>query len=250
MPKPTLLDYLAREVVTPIVREDPASGQFVYFSEYMPCAQFLYETTAALGHMVRERIVTVIHLFCAPGHEEGLMVLLRGLVAARLRNLEHDPRDAFNLYFEPEALRLIALMRAGGAGRPDLGSYAHHRTALSYVLPLLRLTAAEGIGLGSQYSELTENVLGRSIDPMTWSRWHTAGFDLATFPPAARTISQRRAQTLFLIKPYVSALCPGLMEMLELRSEGPSSIDRYIETPIGQPSESNLADPLQPHHLP
>ena len=221
MPKPTLLDYVAREVVTPIVREDPAYGPFVYFGEYMPCAQFLYETTAVLGHMVRERIVTVMHLFCAPGHEEGLMVLLRGLVAARLRNLEHDPRDVFDLYFEPEALRLIALMRAGGAGRSGLGSYAHHRTGLSYVLPLLRLTAAEGIGLGSQYSELTENVLSRSIDLITWSKWHTAGFDISTFPPAARTVRQRRAQTLFLIRPYVSAVCPDLMEKLESHTEGP-----------------------------
>ena len=60
MAKPTLLEYLAHEVVTPIVREDPAFGKFVYFGEYMPCAQFLFETTAVLGYIFRERIVTLI----------------------------------------------------------------------------------------------------------------------------------------------------------------------------------------------
>ena len=109
MAKPTLLEYLAHEVVTPIVREDPAFGQFVYFGEYMPCAQFLFETTAVLGYIFRERIVTLIQLFCKPGHEESLMVLVRASVAARLRSLQHPPRDSFDLYFEPEALRLIAL---------------------------------------------------------------------------------------------------------------------------------------------
>ena len=223
MPNPTLLEYLAHQVVTPIARADPSSGQFVYFGEYMPCAQFLYETTAVLGHLFRHQIVSVVQLFCEPGHEEGLMVQLRGLVAARLRSLQREPRDAFDLYFEPEAMRLTALMRTGRAGSPDVARYANQRKGLLYVLSLLRLTAAEGIGLGSQYSEVTESVLSRGIDPGTWSRWHMAGFDLAASPPPGRTVRQRRAQALFLIRPYVLALCPELMEELELHTEIPLS---------------------------
>ena len=223
MPNPTLLEYLAHQVVTPIARADPSSGQFVYFGEYMPCAQFLYEATAVLGHIFRHRIVTVVQLFCEPDHAEGFMVQLRGLVATRLRNLQHQPRDAFDLYFEPEAMRLIALMRTSRAGSPDLARYANQRMGLSYVLSLLRLTAAEGIGLGSQYSEVAERALSRGIDPGTWSRWHMAGFDLAALPPPGRTIRQRRAQALFLIRPYVLALCPELMEKLELHTEIPLS---------------------------
>ena len=118
-------------------------------------------------------------------------------------------------------------MGTGEAARSDLARYAKQGKELSHVLSLLRLTAAEGIGLGSQYSELTENVLSRSIDPMTWSRWHAAGFDLSTSPPAARTVSQRRTQTLFLIKPYVSAVCPDLMEKLEFHSEVPPAVQSY-----------------------
>jgi len=219
LPTPTLLDYLAHEVVAPIVRIDPSSGQSVYFGQYMPCAQFLFETTAVLGYIFRDHMVTVIQLFCEPGHEEGLKVHMRGSVADRLKSLQHDACDAFDLYFEPEALRLIKLMGADRVGSSDLANYANQRQELSYVLSLLRLTAAEGIGLGSLYSELTETVLSRSIDPRTWSRWLTAGFDLATFPPEARTIRQRRAQALFLIKPYVAALNPELLEMLEYQTE-------------------------------
>jgi hypothetical protein len=144
---------------------------------------------------------------------------LYGSVAARLKSLQHEPRDAFDLYFEPEAMRLIRLMGANAAGSSDLANYVNQRTGLSYVLPLLRITVAEGIVLGSQYPQLTEILLSRRIDPVAWRRWHTAGFDIPTFPPEAKTVRRRQTQTFFLIKPYVSALRPDLMETLKLHME-------------------------------
>ena len=110
----TLLAYLAHEISAPIVHKALSGGEYVLFGDYMPRAHFLFETSAVLGYAFRDRLLTFVSLFSQPGHEVDLAEHLGDSVAARLASLEKEPSDFMELFFIPEATRLIGVLRNAG----------------------------------------------------------------------------------------------------------------------------------------
>jgi len=94
LPTPTLLDYLATKWLPRLfglIRLQPVR---LLRPVHALCAVSVRDN-AVLGYIFRDHMVTVIQLFCEPGHEEGLKVHMRGSVADRLKSLQHDPCDGF-----------------------------------------------------------------------------------------------------------------------------------------------------------
>src|SRR6266446_817515 len=63
MSAPTLLAYIAQQIISPVTKKGLFSDEYVLFGSYMPCAQFLYETGAILGYTFRDRLLSFVELF-------------------------------------------------------------------------------------------------------------------------------------------------------------------------------------------
>lgn len=220
MPEATLLAYLAHHFASLIKRKGWLSGEYVLFGDYMPCSQFLYEASAVLGYKFRDQIITFVALFCEQGRESDLVAHLRDSVAAELAQLEREPDDFMDLYFKPEATRLIRVMRDAGlttfSDWTDFPKLAKQKMRVVDVFSQLQFTAAEGVGLGSHFPVLTEKLFAHEVDPRLWSKFRSHGLNIPASPPKTKSVREREAEALLLIKPYVMKARPDLLGPLRL----------------------------------
>src|SRR6266568_2899728 len=107
MSTPSLLGYLAHQIIAPVTREGLFSGKHVLFAEYLSHAQFLYEISAVLGYIYRDRLDTFAELFSEPGRQADLAnFLITGTVVAdRLATLPDEPKNFYELFFKPELMK-------------------------------------------------------------------------------------------------------------------------------------------------
>lgn len=220
MSPPTLLAYLAHEVLRSIIRRGASSPDHVVFADYMARALFLYETGAALGYTFQDRIYTFAKLFSEQGREAEVATDLGDVAAAHLRDLSEPPRDVMDLFFKPEATRLIqALQCAGLTTCSDWSDYpkiAKQKMLVADIFSPLQFSAAQGIGFGSRYPEITEQLLTFQYDPQVWRELRSYGLDIPASPPEPKTMQQRQVEARAMIVPYVSAKRPDLIVALGL----------------------------------
>lgn len=220
MSEPTLLAYLAHESLKPIIRRGMFSREHVLFGDYMPRAVFLYEVGAALGYIFRDRATTFAKLFSDPGREADVLNQLGDTAAEKLKQLPEPPVDFIDLFFKPEATRLILILQRAGLTScshwSEFPKVANHRMRVGDVFRPLQFSAAEGIGFGNRYPELTEELATHRPDPETWKELRSCGLDIPASPPAPKTMQQRQAEARSMISPYVSAKRPELLAALEL----------------------------------
>lgn len=215
-----LLAYLGHQVAAPIVRKGWLSGEYVLVGDYLPCCQFLYETGAILGYKFRDRIITFVALFCEPGRESELAAQLGETAASRLAQLEGEPDDLMDLYFKPEATRVIRTMQNARLTTfcdwQDFPKVAKQKLRVADVWSQIQLVPAQGIGLGSRYPALTEKLFSHEIDSRLWRELRSHGLDIPAFPPKAKSMREREEEALAMIKPYVSKAHPDLLGPLGL----------------------------------
>lgn len=220
MPTTALLAYLAHNSASLITRKSWLSGEYVLFGDYMPCSLFLYETSAALGYKFRDRIITFVTLFCESGSVSDLAEHLGNPAAAKLAQLEREPENFMDFYFIPEATRLIRIMRDAGlttiSDWTDFPKLAKQKLRVSNIFSQLQLTAAEGVGLGSQFPALTEKLFAHEVDSRLWQELRSHGLDIPAPPPKSKSMQEREADAAALIKPYVSMARPDLLGPLGL----------------------------------
>jgi hypothetical protein len=219
MSPPTFLAYLAHEIVRPIIRKGTFSSDHVVFADYMASAVFLYETGAALGYTFQDRIATFAKLFSEQGREAEVATNFGDVAAAQLRDFSELPRDVMDLFFKPEATRVIQVLQRAGlmtcSHWSDYPKVAKQKMRVADVFSPLPFSAAQGIGFGSRYPELTEQLLTFQYDPRVWRELRFYGLDLPA-SPEPKTMQQRQAEARAMIVPYVSAKRPELIIALEL----------------------------------
>ncbi len=220
MSTPPLLAYLVHQIVAPLTRKGLFSHDYVLFGEYMPCAQFLYETGAVLGYTFRDRLLVFVELFTEPGHQSDFVSYIATPAAHRLADLPGEPKDFLDLFFKPETERLMKVMRSHGLTEysewADFSKVAKQKMRIKDIFSQLQMTAAEGVGLGSQYPELTERLLLSTDDGETWRNARAHGLDIPASPPKPKPIPERQAQATAMIRPYVERLLPDLLTKLGL----------------------------------
>lgn len=194
------------------------SAEHVLLGDYMPRALFLYETGAVLGYTFRDRIATFAKAFSEPGRESQTASYLGDQAASKLQQFVEPPNDFIDLFFKPEATRIIQLLQRAGRTTccdwSDLAKVAKQKLPIN--LETLGFAAAQGIGFGSRFPDLTEQLLTDQPDPEAWREAHSSGLDVPASPPTPKSIEQRQAEARLLITPYISAARPELLSALGL----------------------------------
>jgi hypothetical protein len=220
MSAPTLLGFLANQIITPVTRKALFSDDYVFFGEYMPCAQFLYETGAILGYTFHDRLIVFVELFTEPGHQSHAVEHIATLATSRLAGRSEEPEDFVDLFFKPEAERLMTILRSHGLTNYsewlDFPKAAKQKMPIKDIFPTLQATAWEGVGLGSRYPELTERLLLHTEDIEVWHDAHAHGLDIPASPPTPKTIRERQTEAIAMIKPYIEKARPDLLMKLGL----------------------------------
>lgn len=220
MSTPPLLAYLVHQIIAPVTRKGLLSKDYVLFGQYMPCAQFLYETGAVLGYTFRDRLIVFVELFTDPGHQSDFVSYIATPAADRLASLPSEPKDFMDLFFKPEAERLMKVMRCHGLTQysewPDFTKVAKQKMHIKDIFPQLQFTVAEGIGLGSQYPDLTLRLFSHTEDADAWRDARASGLDIPASPPKPKSIQEREAEALATIRPYVERVRPDLLTKLGL----------------------------------
>jgi len=220
MNTPPLLAYLVHQIIAPLTRKGLFSDDHIFFGEYMPCAEFLYETGAVLGYTFRDRLVVFVELFTEPGHQSDFVSYIATPAAHRLAELPGEPKDFMDLFFKPEAERLMKVMCSHGLTKysdwTDITKVAKQKMRIKDIFSGLQMTAAEGVGLGSQYPELTERLLLDADDADAWRDARTHGLDIPASPPRPRPIHERQTEAKVMIRPYVEKVRPDLLTKLGL----------------------------------
>jgi len=216
----TLLAYLAHQIISPVTKKGLFSDEYVLFGSYMPCAQFLYETGAIIGYTFRDRLPLLVELFTESGHETDAVAHIGESAAKRLAELPAEPNDFMDLFFKPEAERLIKVMRARGLNKfstwSDFPAVAKQKMRRADIFSNLQVAAWEGIGLGSRYPDLTEKLFSHAQDVEVWSRARAAGLDIPATPPRPKPIRERQAEVTAMIRPYIEKVRPDLLTKLGL----------------------------------
>lgn len=220
MSTPPLLAYLVHQIITPVTRKGFFSDEHVLFGEYMPCAQFLYETGTVLGYTFRDRLILFVELFTELGHQSDFVSYIATPAANRLSGLPSEPKDFMDLFLKPEAERLMQVMRNHGltqyAEWADFTKVAKQKMRIKDIFSQLQFTVAEGVGLGSQYPQLTERLLLHTEDADAWRDARAHGLDIPASPPRPKPISERQADAKAMIRPYVQKVRPDLLAKLGL----------------------------------
>ena len=212
----SLLFYLAQQVTKPIVRKSMFTAEHVLLGDYMPRASFLYETGAVLGYTFHDRIATFAKAFSEPGRESEVASHLGDTAASKLQQLAEPPNNFHCLFFKPEATRIIQVLQRAGrttcSDWSDLAKVAKQKLPVEDVLSPLSFAAAQGIGLGSRFPDLTEQLLTHQPDPEAWREARSYGLDIPASPPERKSIEQRQAEARL----YISATHPELLSALGL----------------------------------
>ncbi len=222
MSTPTLLGYLAQWALAPVKKKGLLSGQYVLFAEYLSQAQLLYETGAVLGYIYRDRLETFAELFSEPGRQADLAYFLTTAtsVADRLASLPDEPKNFYELFFKSEVGDLMSAMRNAGltqfSGWLDFPKVSKLKMPIKYYFERLRMTALEGIQLGSQHAQFAEKLFTYEYDAEKWRFFYDLGLDIGESPPVTMPLSERQAEAKELIRAYVEEVRPDLLTKLEL----------------------------------
>ncbi|MBA3963224.1 MAG: hypothetical protein H0X40_15175 [Chthoniobacterales bacterium] len=218
----SLLGYLAHEIIAPVTRKGLFAGRYVSFAEYLSHAQLLYELTAILGYMYRDKLEKFATLFSEPGRQADLAAFLAtgSSVADRVAGLADEPKDVYDLFFESEGTKLMKAMQKGGATQfsdwSDLPKVWRLKLPIKLYFEHLCMTALEGIQLGSQYPEMTERLFSYRRDPAEWSAAYQFGLDIGPSAPETVPLPERQSEAKALIRPYVERVHPNLLADLGL----------------------------------
>jgi hypothetical protein len=215
----SLVQFLATQIITPIVKKGFFAHEHVLFSDYMPRAGFLFEIGAVLGYTFRNRLTTFAQLFAAPGTEQKLISWLHEDATERLNKVEGPPKFA-ELYFAPEATRLIGVLRSAGLTDAndwlDMHKVANQKLRLADVFTSLQMAPTMGIGFGSCFPDLTVQLLTADFDAAEYQSMRAAGLTVPATPRKAKTMDERQEMALSLIRPYVQYARPDLIAALGL----------------------------------
>jgi hypothetical protein len=217
----SLIPELAHWCIAPVKRKGFFSGEYVLFAEYLSHAQLLYETSAVLGYIYRDRLGTFTELFSEPGRQADVTNLLVSgrYVADRLAGLPDEPENFNDLFFTPELM--VQARNFGLTQFSELPKYPDIcRKVFTLKMPgqvafeHSTVTFLEGIQLGSQYPELTEKLFSYKHDTEKWRFAYEHGVEVGPSPPETIPLKERQVEVMTFIKPFIEKARPDLLSKL------------------------------------
>jgi hypothetical protein len=220
MNKPSILGYLSHQLITPAIKKGFFSGEYVFFGQYLTLANFLYETCSVLGYTFRDRLLIFLELMSEDGRQVDLLNWISTPAIKRLSEIPTEPKSFYELFYEPEHARLMKQYHNANPTKysdsDDFTKVYKRKMPVNAAMTNLQFAAAEGIGFGYTYPDLTEKLLSYVHDPSEWNSAYKYGLDIGPKPPEMVPLSTLVSNARTLITPFVEKVRPDLIEKLGL----------------------------------
>jgi len=218
--KLSLVDELARTILTPALKKRLFSEPYIPFQRYLGCYEIAFETGVVLGHMFRDRMPSFARLFSTPGREEELIGVMQELARDKLTKAQ-DADSFIGLAMFSEENRIKATWQQSGATEKQIEYMAKTLKMKSeQAYKNLWTALSTGIGFGSAFPELTERLWAsayeQEIPRDKWEHMRRFGVVNGDEIPAPYSIAKREQELQSVIELYVSASRPELLSDFKL----------------------------------
>lgn len=218
--KLSLVDELARTILTPALKKRLFSEPYIPFRRYLGCYQMAFETGVVLGHKFRDAMPNFARLFSTPGREEELIGAIKELARDKLREAQ-DADSFIGLAMYAEENRIKAGWQQSGATEAQI-EYTVKTLKMKPEQAYKNLWGAvsSGIGFGSAFPELTERLwkaaYEQEIPSAKWEDMRRLGVVSGKEIPGPYTLARREQELLSLVELYVSTSRPELLPDFKL----------------------------------
>lgn len=225
--QPDLLDYLGS---TPVRREvqKPLFGKpYLRFDAYCHILSFVYEEGALLGRAKRHKLSILEQLLIIPGIKLKPIEDAQEMAKARLDEFRKESGGEPSAFTEFIELRAVeGALKAHGLALPPRNEREAWKIRKVYgvKMPLreaiagIKLHVLEGIGFGSSFPELTEEMFRGAYKVDTY--YDTFVRDKhSERPMIVSTLEEREKAVLLMVAAHTSVCYPELVDPLDLRKE-------------------------------
>jgi len=225
----TLMGYLGIPIVTKVAKTRLFGGPYIRFYDLCAVLSYLYTTGAILGRARRSKLSILAKMLAVPGTEKENINWLQEHAKERLEKFRHElgkEPDTFNefiLFKELESAIGVSMedwFEAHTKGNPKIMKVADEKVPLEEAEPVIKLFAAQGIGFGSSFPELTEKMYRNTfenIDLDVWADARAHGLAISE-KPTMLSLEEQEEIVLQMVAAYTSEYYPELLDSLELRS--------------------------------
>ena len=230
--QPTFIGFLGIPIVTQAAKKRLFGGPYIRFYDLCGVLSYLYTAGAILGRARQNKLSVLAKLFSIPGTEKENVDGLQEEAAKRLSNFrsevgkEPDTFTEFILFRELESaigLSMKDWLKANTKGKiignKKIMKVADEKVPLEEAVPSVSMFGLEGIGFGSSFPELTEEMYRNSfenIDMDLWSKHRAVGLAIPEKPDVLNLEEQEKA-VLQMVAAYTAEYYPELLDPLDLR---------------------------------
>lgn len=233
----TLLDFLARRFISPILRTRWLRSPCVQVADYILAAQQLFEIGAVLGRKFHPNLPLIASLFTEPGQEEAAAEQLRDAGTLLLTSGSAQPQDFLDLCFKPETERLCQIL--GYGVNRGIRKIRKRKLTEDDALQGFRNAFRKGLGFGACAPALTHQLLNQSSTPKNWDKFRAGSDYLPSRPPPPKSLAEQEAEATALLKEYVEPSRPDLLFRLGLWKSSPNDFQqrfRLLKSIWGHPT--------------
>jgi hypothetical protein len=220
----TLIDEFATSIIAPALKKRLFSAPYIPFPRYLGCYQVAFETGSVLGHVFRDKLATLVKLFCEPGREETLIIAMRELAQQKRARVEDCQNFAAFAMFDEEK-RIIANWSESGITETQR-EHETRRLKITLEQGYKNICGAvtTGIGFGSAFPELTEQLwraaYERTFTREEWQEYRRSGVVSGDEIPEPFPLAKRQEQILSLVELFVSTSRPELLSYFKFAGAG------------------------------
>jgi hypothetical protein len=216
----SLLGYLSHQAIAPMVKKGLFSGHYIFLFEYLSSLYSLYAIGSVLGYTYRENFTIFLQLMSEEGRQGDLVKVMGKPAEERLAALKREPQNIYDLLVS-EGPTLMTDLHTPGiikySNWEDFPKVSKFKLRPDYAVFRSQMLAAEAIGFGFQYPEITERLLSYEYDPEEWNKWYKAGLNIDPEPPKRIPLATLQAEAKALITPFVESVRPDLLAPLALQ---------------------------------
>ena len=221
MERPSLLNYLALQMLSPIKKKGLFSGEYVLFGEYLEQTQLLFESCCSLGFTYRNNIEKFAIIFFAEGKEKNVTELFSEMAKERYKKYKPEHKNFFDFYFMTDGAEMMKKFYdykiLPTANIADFAKVYKVKVPIKITHVLLPTLCADGIAFGYKYPELVENFFSFVHDEEKWKMMYKAGLDIGSEPPKIIPLSTMQVESKEMIKPFVERHYPELLTALNFK---------------------------------
>lgn len=222
---PDLLDFLSSVPIRREVKKPFFGKPYLPFHAYCHILSFLYEDGALLGRAKRDKLNILKKMFVIPGIKpmESAQETAKGMLDQFRKEAGGEPHSFYDFiehYYLERALKpygLTLLPRNEGEAR-KIRKVCEAKIPLTNAIPNIKLHLLDGIGFGSSFPDLTEEMFRRSYEAGMY--YDTSVRDKRSERPMKiYTLEEREKPVLLALAAYTSEFYPELIAPLDLQRE-------------------------------